>query len=157
MPALARLQADGLLRTSEPGARGSRNFEITSAGVKALKRDWPNAVDRSVSDAEALLRTAYLAWKYGSPSKARKVLESAAANAAGMANVARAEAERFRASIGTVNTDAHRWLRARLEAARLEAQAEAFEALASELEALRGEDTRCNPGRLRPRNRRRCK
>lgn len=153
VPALARLQRAGLLRSSEPGARGSRTYEITSAGARTLQNGWGKVLDSSASDPDSVLRAAYLAWRHGSASQARTVLEAAASNAAGLAKVAQAEAERFGAMMTRVNSEAYRQLRARLDSARLKAQVEAFETLARELVATKEahlSSTRRKAGRRKP-------
>jgi DNA-binding PadR family transcriptional regulator len=133
VPALARLEKDRLLKSSDRGTRGSRGFEITKAGAKLLQESWRTLLNDPVADADRVLRTAYLAWKYGSAAESARYLKSASASLSGMEKVASAEAERFGNSMTTVNAEAHRWLRARLEAAQLGARVHEFEALATHL------------------------
>jgi DNA-binding PadR family transcriptional regulator len=131
VPALARLASDGLLRSSKPGARGSRSFEVTEKGLRTLEHDARILSEAPAADSEAVLRTAYLIFKYASPVKAADFLTFSATNAEAMAKVATAEAERFGAATTLVDTAAYRAMRARTDAARLEAEGKVFGKLAA--------------------------
>ncbi len=132
LPALARLEQAKLLSRSE-GPRGSMVYEITRAGARAVSKEWKNLPTPSALDTEGVLRTAYLVWKYGSPADCSELLKKAAISALGQAKVAGAEAERFSPEPSVVDTGSHRWLRSKLEAARLESEATAFNVISKEL------------------------
>jgi DNA-binding PadR family transcriptional regulator len=132
IPALARLEKDGLLRASAPAARNSRSFQITPAGLKALAKDWRN-LSSSASDPDGAVRIVYLAWKHGSPSEAVKVLRTASSDAVGATKVWKAESELFGIAGASAHAGGYRWLRKRLEGARLRATAEELAKLANEI------------------------
>jgi DNA-binding PadR family transcriptional regulator len=133
VPALARLESDGLLKTSAPESRRSRRFEITAKGHRVLKQDWAEHLRSATTDVESVLRIAYLCWLNGRAPDAATFLDRAADRVAGMATMAVAESTRFGRRSGEVNSDAMRWLRARVQARRIRAEAEALRNLAAEL------------------------
>jgi DNA-binding PadR family transcriptional regulator len=133
VPALARLETDGLLKTSGPEARRSRRFELTPKGHRALKLDWSEHLRSATTDVDSVLRIAYLCWLNGRVLDASIFLDRAADRVAGMATIAAAESTRFRRRSGEVNSDSIRWLRARVQARRIRAEAEALRNLAAEL------------------------
>jgi DNA-binding PadR family transcriptional regulator len=133
VPALARLEKDGLLKTSAPRSRRSRRFEITTKGRRVLKQDWAEHLRSATTDVESVLRIAYLSWLNGRALDAATFLDRAADRVAGMATMAVAESTRFGRRSGEVNSDAMRWLRARVQARRIRAEAEALRNLSAEL------------------------
>jgi DNA-binding PadR family transcriptional regulator len=141
VPALARLEADGLLRGSKPGARGSRKFEVTEKGRKMLKTETRLLSASLVGDSEAVLRTVYLMRKYASPSRAAAFLVLSATNATAMAKVANAEAERFGAATTVVDAAVYRSMRSSIDAARLEAEAKTLGILAAGIRNSKPQDT----------------
>jgi DNA-binding PadR family transcriptional regulator len=136
IPALERLNQAKLLKCSK-GPRGSNVYEITLTGVKALETGWKDLSIMPVSDSDAVLRTAFLVWKYGSSDKGSDLLRSAAQDALGRAKVARVEADRLKSGPTYVSSDAYCWLRSNFEAARLEGEAKAFIAISGELARAR--------------------
>jgi DNA-binding PadR family transcriptional regulator len=133
VPALARLETDGLLKTTGPEARRSRRFELTPKGNRALKQDWAVHLRSATTDVDSVLRIAYLCWLNGRVLDASIFLDRAADRVAGMATMAAAESTRFRRRSGEVNSDSIRWLRSRVQARRIRAEAEALRNLAAEL------------------------
>jgi DNA-binding PadR family transcriptional regulator len=133
VPALARLKTDGLLKTSGPEARRSRRFELTPKGHRVLKQGWSEHLRSATTDVDSVLRIAYLCWLNGRVLDASIFLDRAADRVAGMATMAAAETTRFGRRSGEVNSDAMRWLRARVQARRIRAEAEALRDLAEEL------------------------
>lgn len=132
IPALTRLEQDGLLRSSERASRNSRSFRLTPRGLKTLEeQEW--RTPPSTPDPEGLLRIAYLSWKRGSQREAERTLREASLELTGLANVCLSEAERFGSSSSPVNTNSYRWLRSRIESARLRAVGEELKKLADEI------------------------
>jgi DNA-binding PadR family transcriptional regulator len=134
IPALNRLEADGLIEASDPKSRRSRRFTLKTKGRTALKKDWSEHLQSPTTDVESILRIAYLACLNKSPGKAAVFLEAAADRLRGLAAMAHAEATRFDRRGAKVDNDALRWLRARVDERRVKAEAQELSVLAQELQ-----------------------
>lgn len=135
VPALARLESDGLLLAFEQ-ARGGLRYTTTAAGDQALDDGWVEQLESTSSDIDSILRIAYLAWRQGNPQAAASYLDSAAERLRDLSTVAKAERARFGKRAERVDSDSLRWLRARVEARRIRAELEELTALASELRSI---------------------
>jgi DNA-binding PadR family transcriptional regulator len=133
IPALTRLEADGLIQASDPQSRRSRRFTLNTKGRSALKKDWSVHLQSSTTDVESILRITYLACLNKSSGKAAVFLEAAADRLRGLATTAHAEATRFGKSGAKVDNEELRWLRARVDERRVKAEAQELSALAHEL------------------------
>jgi DNA-binding PadR family transcriptional regulator len=133
IPALARLEADGLIEASDPQPRRSRRFTLKTKGRTALKKDWSEHLQSSTTDVESILRIAYLAFLNKSSAKAAVFLEAAADRLRGLATMAHAESTRFDRRGAKVDNEELRWLRARVDERRVKAEAQELSALAQEV------------------------
>ena len=95
VPVLSRLEADGLIKGSEPGLRRSRKYSISGKGVKALTAEWVNHLRDRPTDIDSALRIAYLAWRFDGQETAAKFLREAGESFRGLSSSRRAEAERL--------------------------------------------------------------
>jgi DNA-binding PadR family transcriptional regulator len=133
IPALARLESDGLVKASAKEARGSRRFTLTAKGSRVLGIEWQLQLQSGTTDVDSILRITYLSWMNGSASKAAIFLVKSADRIHELATMASSEATLFGSSAEAVDNDALRWLRARVAARRLEAESRELLALARRL------------------------
>ncbi len=136
VPALNRLKAEGLLGVYNRGARGLREFTITSKGKRVLATEWEKLLSQAMSDTESILRVAFLAWINGASKRAADFLETSAARIQGLSTVTAAEAHRFSLLRENHRGEELRWLRARIETARRHAEAAELLRLAAEMREL---------------------
>lgn len=132
VPALDRLKHDGLLSEMAEARRG-RRFSLTTKGARALRHDWTEYLKNPSTDVDSALRIAYLAWLNGATEEAASYLEASAERLGGLVTMANAEVARFGTRRETVDNGAMRWLRARVETRRIEAEAAELGAIAREL------------------------
>jgi hypothetical protein len=142
IPALTRLEADGLIQASDPQPRRSRRFTLKTKGRIALKKGWSRHLKSSTTDVESILRITYLACLNKSSGKAAAFLESAAVRLRGLATMAQAEVSRFGRQGKGADNETLRWLRARLEVRRIEAEADEMILLAKDLRKTKITDAR---------------
>jgi DNA-binding PadR family transcriptional regulator len=121
-PVLERLAKDGFLKKSKPGVRDKVQFSITKSGKKELESRWQSVLATHPTDPDAILRMTYLAWALGRLDVMKKFIEEAARSLRNAAATRRAEANQTQGPASDVGAGAFRWLKARFEAARLEAQ-----------------------------------
>jgi DNA-binding PadR family transcriptional regulator len=127
VPALARLQEDGLVKASEEGARRSRKFSITAKGTKALTQGWAEQLSTEHTDLDSILRVACLAWLHGDTKACQEFMKRSATGLRGWAGSLRAEADRLATKVGEdPDGDTFVWLRTHCEAARAETDAAAL-------------------------------
>jgi DNA-binding PadR family transcriptional regulator len=124
IPALGRLEKEGLIKASELGARRSRRYSVTSKGEKILRTAWREQLDAQPTDLDSILRITYLIWIHKSPNEAAGYLRQSGLRLASLAKVADAEAIRFGKNIRIVDNEAMRWLRARVQARGWTAEAD---------------------------------
>lgn len=133
IPALDRLEKDGLLSASKPGARKSRRFTVTPQGQRLLQNEWGELQQRSTTDLDSIVRIAYLTWMNGSAAEAATFLEGAAERLRRLGMVRNAKALGLGRVPRKVNNEDFTWLRNRIEGKRLVAEANGLVALAKEL------------------------
>src|SRR4051794_15977091 len=95
IPALARLESDGLVKASAMEARGSRRFTLTAKGIRILGAEWELQLQSPTTDVDSILRIAYLVWLNGSTGKAAIFLEKSADRIHELATMASSEATLF--------------------------------------------------------------
>ena len=133
-PALKRLEEDGLITGSDPGARGSRKFTVTANGKRALKQDWESHLNSRPTDLDSIIRIAYLAWEFQGRNAAAKYLQESSMSLSGRASSRKAEAERLsHALTDSPDSETFSWLRTRSEAMRLEVDATLLKDLAEQI------------------------
>ncbi len=134
VPALARLEKDGLLKASEEGARRSRKFSITTKGSKKLAQEWSEHLATEHTDLDSILRVAYLAWQHGGAKACQEFLKRSADGLKGWAGSLRAESERLSGKLGTdPDGNTFVWMSKHCEAARAEADAKALTELSAQI------------------------
>ncbi len=134
VPALARLEKDGLVKASEKGARGSRKFSVTARGAKVLAQEWPGQLTSDQTDLDSILRVAYLAWQHGNAKACQEFLKRSAAGLRGWAGSLRAESERLFGKVESVpDGNTFMWMSKHCEAARAEADAAALTELSVQI------------------------
>ena len=139
VPALARLEQDGLIRGSEIQSRRSRRFTVTGKGLRTLKAEWRSHLDIESSDLDSILRISYLACVLGSPRQGSFYLRRSSKRIATLAKATEAKADRFGAIPKQADNELLRLLRTRIEARRLAASAKELAAFARELDKDRSE------------------
>ena len=131
---LRRLEADGLIKGSEPGLRRSRRYSITGKGARAVTQEWAHHLSDRPTDQDSILRIAYLAWSFDGRDTAAKFLRESSESFRGLASSRKAEAERLsRALSDAPDVESFLWLRTRGEATRLETDAAALAGLAEQI------------------------
>jgi DNA-binding PadR family transcriptional regulator len=145
VPALARLEKDGLVKASEEGARRSRKFSITARGTKILAQEWPGQLTSDQTDLDSILRVAFLAWMHGDGKSCQEFLERSANGLRGWAGSLRAESERLAGKVeSTLNGNTFMWMNKHCEAARAEADAAALTELSAQIGKRSGVKRRTN-------------
>ena len=132
-PVLERLAKGGLLEKANPGVRDRSEFSITKKGEKRVESDWQDLLAGRPTDADAILRIAYLAWTLGRGDLLKKFIDTAAETLSDAAATRRAEMKQLQGATSGVGPEAFRWLKTSLEAARLEAQSKELKALAEQM------------------------
>jgi DNA-binding PadR family transcriptional regulator len=134
VPVLARLENDGLVKTSEEGARRSRKFSITAKGTKSLTQGWSEQLATEHTDLDSILRVACLAWLHGDTKACQEFMKRSADGLHGWAGSLRAEADRLAAKMGeSPDGDTLVWLRTYCEAARADTDAAAILQLSEQI------------------------
>jgi DNA-binding PadR family transcriptional regulator len=133
-PVLARLEAAGLIQGSEKGLRERRAFTVTNSGRRTLESGLKNLMSTKPksTDTDAILRITYLAWAFGRPAVS-EFIEASSATLHSAAAMRRAEAGQFENLASGLGGEAFHWLKATLEAARLEAQSGALRELGKKI------------------------
>jgi DNA-binding PadR family transcriptional regulator len=133
-PALKRLEDDGLITGSDPGARASRRFTLTAKGSRVLNKEWESHLNSHPTDLDSIVRIAYLAWEFQGRNAAAKYLQESSTALYGLAASRKAEAERLSPAItDSPVAETFLWLRTRGEAMRLEVDATLLKDLAEEI------------------------
>jgi DNA-binding PadR family transcriptional regulator len=145
VPALARLEKDGLVKASEEGARRSRKFSITAKGAKVLAQEWPRHLTSDLTDLDSILRVAFLAWMHGDGKACQEFLKRSAGSLRGWAGSLRAESERLSSKVASAaDGTAFVWMNKRCEASRAEADAAALTELSAQIGKRSGAKRRTN-------------
>jgi DNA-binding PadR family transcriptional regulator len=138
LPALNRLQDRGLLKRAEVAARNKQEFDVTSAGMKAMTREMKRLLqecrETPPNDAESALRLAALAF-----FSKRRVVAASLLKSTGEARrrLARLRSEEAGNLVATDLAALYRRLGEVCEAARSEAEAEAMITLAGQLKRIK--------------------
>jgi DNA-binding PadR family transcriptional regulator len=138
LPALNRLQSQGLLKRAEVAARKKQEFDVTSAGKKAvsneMKRLLKDCRETPPNDAESALRLAALAFF----SKRRGIAVSLLKSTGEVRRrQARLRSEQATNVVATDLATLYRRMGEACEAARSEAEAEAMITLAGQLKRIK--------------------
>jgi DNA-binding PadR family transcriptional regulator len=138
LPALNRLQDRGLLKRAEVAARNKQEFDVTSAGMKAMTREMKRLLqecrETSPNDVESVLRLAALAFF----SKRRGTAVSLLNNAGeARRRLAKLRSEEIGNVVATDLAILYRRMGEACEAARSEAEAEAMITLAAQLKRIK--------------------
>jgi DNA-binding PadR family transcriptional regulator len=134
-PVLARLEYAGLIQGSEKGLRERRAFTVTNSGRRALESGLKSLMSTKPkpTDTDAILRITYLAWAFGRPTVVSEFIEASSATLHGAAAMRRAQASQSENLASGLGGEAFHWLKATLEAARLEAQSGALRELGKKI------------------------
>lgn len=132
-PVLDRLEQSGLLKGSDPGVRGRRQFAITKSGSARLESGWKALLSTRPTDPDAVLRITYLAWALGRQGVVYDFIEASAATLEKAAATRRAEASQLEPPAANLGGEAFRWLKSSFEAARLGAQSKALKELGKQI------------------------
>ena len=142
-PALKRLEDDGLITGSDPGARASRRFTLTAKGRKILKQEWESHLNSHPTDLDSIVRIAYLAWEFQGRNAAAKYLQESTTALCGLAASRKAEAERLSQAVTERPVaETFLWLRTRGEAMRLEVDATLLKDLAEQISPQKRRETK---------------
>jgi DNA-binding PadR family transcriptional regulator len=138
LPALNRLQDRGLLKRAEVAARNKQEFDVTSAGMKAMTREMKRLLqecrETPPNDVESVLRLAALAFF----SKRRGTAVSLLNNAGeARRRLAKLRSEEIGNVVATDLAILYRRMGEACEAARSEAEAEAMITLAAQLKRIK--------------------
>lgn len=133
-PALKRLEDDGLITGSDPGARGSRRFTVTAKGGRVLNQEWESHLNNHLTDLDSIVRIAYLAWEFQGRNAAAKYLQESSTALYGLVASRKAEAERLSPAVTEPPVaETFLWLRTSGEAMRLEVDATLLKDLAEQI------------------------
>lgn len=132
-PVLERLAEGGLLKKGDPGVRDSIQFSISKSGEKTLESAWQTLLVTRPTDPDAILRIIYLAWALGKQDVMTNFIDMAADTLRNASVTRRAEANQLQELASSIGAEAFRWLKTRLEAARLEAQSKELKALGEQI------------------------
>lgn len=138
LPALNRLKDRKLLQKAELGARNKQEFEVTSAGRKAITREMKNLINQAretpPGDVESVLRLAGLAFFSKRPGIAVSLLKSAGESGRRLAKLKAEQADQL---VAGDLASLYRTMNEICEAARSQAESEAMITLASKLSRIR--------------------
>jgi len=129
IPVFSRLEKRGLLKGT-PGARRSRRFAITKTGIRELRTGWTMLRSDKPTDPDAILRQVYLAWAVGAKSDFSNAVQAGISALKHSAELRLADAAHLEPHVDSPAAVSFRWMKDRLEAARLQAQSTALEDLA---------------------------
>lgn len=130
-PALRRLERRGFISHAQPGRRMRRALALTPEGRVQLEHSWTRCL-RERSDAETVLRVAFLAWVMDDPGHAAAYLHSTG----DMEKVKAREAANQAEHLERRQKDAlsgYAWMRTSLEAHRRNAESTAYSAISETL------------------------
>jgi hypothetical protein len=102
-------------------------------GEERLETRWEELLADRLTDPDAILRIAYLAWALGRQDVLTRFIETAAGTLRDAAGIRRAEAKQLQGATSGVRAEAFRWLKMSFEAARLEAQSKELKVLGEQI------------------------
>ena len=138
--AMKTLETGKLISRTDPGKRRRRDLTVTSAGDALLEHSWESCL-RDYSDADAVLRAAFVAWMIGEPAAAAEYL-----NRIGQSRLQRAQEMKYeeehlkRSKTGPLSSYA--WMRISHEVHRRGAESEAFLSMSGFIEEQFSNDAR---------------
>ena len=133
VPALGRLEKEGLIKKSKLQARRSRRFTLTSKGQKCVRTEWRKQLKAESGDLDSILRITHLIWIHGTKKQAADYLRRAGVRFSALAKAKEIKPNRFGNNMYKVDNDAMRWLRARIGACQKAAVADELIRISSEL------------------------
>jgi DNA-binding MarR family transcriptional regulator len=122
--AMKTLETGELISRTDPGKRRRRDLTLTPEGSALLERFWQDCL-REYSDAEAVLRAAFVAWVMASPAAAALYLNRIGRSRQEKMQQMRYEEEHSR-RFQTGPLSSYAWMRISHEVHRRGAESEAF-------------------------------
>jgi DNA-binding PadR family transcriptional regulator len=129
--ALRHLEERGFISHAQPGRRMRRALALTAAGRAQLEHSWTRYL-RERTDAETVLRTAFLAWVMDGPGHAAAYLRSTGDIGKGKAQETANQAEHLERRQKDA-LSGYAWMRTLLEAHRRNAESAAFSSIGESL------------------------
>ena len=122
--AMKTLENEELISRTDPGKRRRRELALTAAGSAVLEHRWPDCL-REYPDADAILRSAFVAWVMGNPAAAAGYLNQVGQSRREKTDQMKHEEEHLKRS-QTGPLSSYAWMRISHEVHRRGAEGEAF-------------------------------